>query len=154
MTEEQQGNEVVLREMFAAFERGDYAESDTFLTPDNRVIGSTTSHFQPAVATTMTQRAHMLDEAYPEWKVTLRDVVPAADGQSPWVLVTSLQRLTRAATAPHRRDLPLPRRAHLPGCRLSADAARAAPASRPTTCRSTRSGRSRRQRYSGLGCGI
>ncbi len=93
MTEEQQRNEVVLREMFAAFERGDYAESDTFLTLDNRVIGSTTSHFQPAIATTMTQRAHMLDEAYPEWKVTLRDVVPAADGRGlVGILATSLQR--------------------------------------------------------------
>lgn len=93
MTEEQHRNEVVLREMFAAFERGDYAGADTYLTPDNQVIGSTTSHFQPATAVTMTDRAHMLDETYPEWKVTLRDIVPAPGGSSlVGILATSLRR--------------------------------------------------------------
>ena len=94
MTQEQQRNEVVLREMFAAFERHDYAQADVHLTADNQVIGSTTSTLGPTVCSTMTERARMLDESYPEWKVTLRDVVAAPDGQSlVGILVTSLQRL-------------------------------------------------------------
>jgi len=93
MTEEQQRNAVVLRAMFAAIERGDYAEADSYLAPDNQVIGSTTSHFQPATAATMTERARLLDETYPEWKIALRDIVAAADGRGlVGILATSLRR--------------------------------------------------------------
>jgi ketosteroid isomerase-like protein len=81
MTEEQQRNAEVLRTMFAAFERKDFAEADRYVTADNLIEGST-SPDGDLLDQTMTARAQTLDLRYPEWRIRLLDVLPAPGGSS------------------------------------------------------------------------